>query len=248
MVAMSPVIRAARIDREPLVLALGAQQHPMPGTAPAAEPSAAAPDVAAQRPLPAPSPPVVSDAVRLAEQERLQRESISAERQRVLERAREQGHQAGVEQGRAEYATQLEAVRKLLGSMQAALIDGISGTEDLIVEIAFEAVGKILGEALAQREGVQAAVREVIRGVHDREHLVVRVSPRDHQLLAGVGILPKNGDEHRLELIADERVELGGCLIETSGGTLDGRLETQLQRLRDTLVSAGGTLASEAGT
>ena len=245
MVAMSPVIRAARIDREPVVLV--ARPRSIPSTL-ALESSTAAPDVAAESALPAPVPPVVSDAARLAEQERLQRESISAERQRVLERAREQGYQAGVEQGRAEYETQLEAVRQLLGSMHAALTDGINGTEDLIVEIAFEAVGKILGEALARRDGVQAAVREVIRGVREREHLVVRVSPRDHQLLTSAGLLPRNGDGNRLELVADERVELGGCLIETSGGTLDGRLETQLQRLRDTLVSAGRTLAPEAGS
>ena len=192
---MSPVIRAARIDREPVVLV--ARPRSIPSTL-ALESSAAAPDVAAESALPAPVPPVVSDAARLAEQERLQRESISAERQRVLERAREQGYQAGVEQGRAEYETQLEAVRQLLGSMHAALTDGINGTEDLIVEIAFEAVGKILGEALARRDGVQAAVREVIRGVREREHLVVRVSPRDHQLLTSAGMLPRNGDGNRL--------------------------------------------------
>jgi flagellar biosynthesis/type III secretory pathway protein FliH len=39
-------------------------------------------------------------------------------------------------------------------------------------------------------------------------------------------------------LLSDDRVLLGGCLIETSGGTLDGRLETQMQQLRDTLLAA----------
>jgi flagellar assembly protein FliH len=91
---------------------------------------------------------------------------------------------------------------------------------------------------MVRREGVQAAVREVMRGVHERERLVVRVSPRDHALLAVDGFKPRNGDGQAVELLADERVELGGCLIETGGGTLDGRLETQLKRLRDTLVGA----------
>lgn len=238
---MNPVvIRAARIDREPLLL--GRQPHAAMARALAVEPAAAAPrEAPAERDV-----ALASDTLQRAEQDRLQRESISAERQRVLDRAREQGHQAGVEQGRAEYDLQLQNVRQLIDSMHGALAAGINGAEEVIVEIAFEAVAKILGEALAQRDGVQAAVREVVRGVREREHLVVRVSPRDHQLLAGVGVLPKNGDAPRLELVADERVELGGCLIETGGGTLDGRLETQLQRLRDTLVSAGRMQAPEA--
>ncbi len=81
--------------------------------------------------------------------------------------------------------------------------------------------------------------------MHDRERLVVRVSPRDHELLAAEGLKPKNGDAHAVELLADERVELGGCLIETGGGTLDGRLETQLKRLRDTLLGAARAPAAE---
>jgi flagellar assembly protein FliH len=89
-------------------------------------------------------------------------------------------------------------------------------------------------------------VREAISGVRERERLVVRVSPRDHKLFAGENIAPKNGDAGSIELVADERVELGGCLIETSSGTLDGRLETQLQRLCDTLASVARTAVVEA--
>lgn len=238
---MNPVIRAARIDREPLLL--GSEARPLQRT-PAAVP---APAVAkpAQHSAAASAPPPMSDAARLAEQDRLLRESIGAERQRVLERAREQGLQSGVEQGRAEYAARVQALQQLIDSMRASLADGIAGTEEMIVEIAVEAVGKMLGDALATREGARAAVREAIRGVHERERLVVRVSPRDHKLLAGENIAPKNGDTGSIELVADERVELGGCLVETSGGTLDGRLETQLQRLCDTLVCVARTPVAE---
>ena len=240
---MNTVIRAARIDRDPLLL--GTQ--PRMAGAPAGDaPVAMAPKPRLDPVLAGAGVPAPTEAVRLAEQDRILRESIAAERQRVLERAREQGHEKGVEQGRAECEAQLQALHQLTGSMRAALADGIAGSEDVIVEIAFEAIGKLLGQALAQREGVQAAVREVIRGVHERERLVVRVSPRDHALLAAEGFKPKNGDAQAVELLADERVELGGCLIETSGGTLDGRLETQLKRLCDTLAGAARASAAEA--
>jgi flagellar assembly protein FliH len=236
---MNNVIRAARIDREPLLL--GALPRPPSAMASALETPAAltGTNARAEPALVAPAASAApSEAVRAAEQDRVLRESIAAERQRVLERAREQGHQAGLEQGRAEYEAQLQMLRQLVGSMRAALADAIAGNEDVMVEIAFEAIGKLLGEAMVRREGVQAAVREVMRGVHERERLVVRVSPRDHALLAVDGFKPRNGDGQAVELLADERVELGGCLIETGGGTLDGRLETQLKRLRDTLVGA----------
>ena len=37
--------------------------------------------------------------------------------------------------------------------------------------------------------------------------------------------------------VADDRVGKGGCIVESSSGSWDGRLETQLQRLKETLVS-----------
>jgi flagellar assembly protein FliH len=169
----------------------------------------------------------------------LLRESIAVERQRVLDEAHRQGYAAGVEQARADNEGRLQALQQLIGSMRGALSDGIVGAEDLIVEIAFEAVCRIIGDAVGRRDGVLAVVREVIRGVRERENLVVRVAPQDYELIAGERQrLLRNGDANHIELASDERIELGGCLVETSGGTLDGRLETQLQRLRDTLVSA----------
>jgi len=185
------------------------------------------------------APPSADTAAQLAKQDLLLRESIAVERQRVLDEAHQQGYAAGVGQAQAEYAAQLEAMQQLFGSMRSALSDAIAGAEDVIVEIAFEAVCRVLGDVVGRREGVLAVVREVIRGVRERENLVVRVAPQDHALIVTERQqLLKNGDAGRIELVADERVELGGCLIETAGGTLDGRLETQLQRLRDTLVSA----------
>jgi flagellar assembly protein FliH len=128
-------------------------------------------------------------------------------------------------------------LQQLIGTMRVSFDEGIVGVEEVIVEIAFEAVCKILGEAWCRPDGVLAAVREVIRNAREREQLLVHLAPGDHELVSRHrSSLLQNGDSGHIELVADERVVLGGCLVETSGGTLDGRLETQLQRLRDTLL------------
>jgi flagellar biosynthesis/type III secretory pathway protein FliH len=38
--------------------------------------------------------------------------------------------------------------------------------------------------------------------------------------------------------VADKSIDLGGCVVETDGGTLDARLVTQVDRLRATLLAA----------
>jgi flagellar assembly protein FliH len=51
-----------------------------------------------------------------------------------------------------------------------------------------------------------------------------------------------------VEIAADDRVELGGCLLETPSGTLDSRLEVQLANLRRTLLEARSRQINEDGT
>ena len=182
------------------------------------------------------------------------RRQLEAERNQVLQQAREagalqgqeQGYAAGLDQGRAEWADRVAALDALLASLSNKLEAGIAGSEDLMVEIVFESVSKIIGNAALRREGVAAIVQQALQGIGEREILVLRLAPRDVDLLRDLRAeLTRFADCRSLELVADERVELGGCLIETSGGGLDGRLETQFQRLRDLLLAARGPVESK---
>ena len=69
--------------------------------------------------------------------------------------------------------------------------------------------------------------------------MLVKVAPEDFELLnARRRELLEGGNASGVELVADEQVKLGGCVLEGASGNLDARLETQLQRLRDTLLRA----------
>jgi flagellar biosynthesis/type III secretory pathway protein FliH len=50
--------------------------------------------------------------------------------------------------------------------------------------------------------------------------------------------------DQKWRLVADKRVNRGGCLIEVSGGVIDAQLETQLTQVSaafETLGSGNGT-------
>src|SRR6266542_2940076 len=94
-----------------------------------------------------------------------------------------------------------------------------------------------------------AAAREAVRRARDRSRLIVRVSPADFD------VIRQNRDEilegleaGHVEIAADDRVELGGCLLETPSGNLDSRLEVQLANLRRTLLEARSRQINEDGT
>lgn len=152
---------------------------------------------------------------------------------------REEGYKKGLAEAQQTLQEQIEAVRQLYESASQALKTQVNGLEDIVVALAFEAVCRIIGSCLHNRDGVIAVVRETLAHVKDSEPITVRVAPGDYRLLAhDQSVLTKGFLGPTITLVADDRVVLGGCLIETSGGSLDGRLETQLQQFKDALLSA----------
>lgn len=153
----------------------------------------------------------------------------------VRSQAYREGFASGVEDGQREFAVQGEQMAALLESLGALRSELLSEVEDDVVAIVFQAVTAIIGNVLAERVGVFEVVRQVIGQVRDRENLIVRVSNKDFALIKDA-YAPDNCIGQRVEVLAEPRILPGGCLVESSAGTLDGRLEVQLHSLRELLL------------
>jgi flagellar assembly protein FliH len=170
------------------------------------------------------------------------RPSWQAEVEQAMQEAAEAGRISGHEAGRAEWADRIDRLDAMLSSLRARLAEGLANQDDLLVELAFEATVRILGQAAPTREGVQAVVREALVSLRDREQVVLLVAPGDLDIVRSMGVdLARLAGSKGVEIVADDRVEWGGCLIETASGGLDARLETQVQRLRDLMLAARAT-------
>lgn len=158
------------------------------------------------------------------------------------------GYAIGEEAGREENIAKTKELEALIASMFEShhLID--AEQEENIVEIVYAAVLKIMGAMLTTREGVRAVVCEVIKQVSFRDKLLIHVSPSDFTLLSDCKeIMSYETDAASIDLVSDSRVQLGGCILESSGGSLDGRLEVQLQELKNALLAVREGHAKESG-
>jgi flagellar assembly protein FliH len=202
---VAQVIRSAHVEGEPVLISYGA-------------------------PPPLVTPPA---SVEIPTNEEKLEVTLDELRRQAFEDGYREGRDKGEEEAKAERAAEIEQLQALKGSLREALAHGIAGLEDVVVEIAFAAACKIVGQAAATEDGARSIVREAMREARAKEGTVLRLSPADHALLAG-----ELAAEPGLEVAADERVAAGGCLVETAGGTLDARLEIQLRQLVDVLTRA----------
>jgi len=148
---------------------------------------------------------------------------------------KEAGLLSGDAEGREAYTAGLRQLEDLAQSLNRNVELSLSEAEDMVVSIVFESVCKIVGDALTTKDGVAAVVREAINRTRGKSALVIRVNPFDLELIeesAAFGIASE------ADWRGDDSVTMGGCMIDSEYGTLDARIDVQLNQLKRALLAA----------
>ena len=143
------------------------------------------------------------------------------------------GLQRGEQAGALTLADEVARVRALAPALDASRSQVLAEAHDMIVEVAFAAICRVLGEHGASREALQSMVRSLTSGALERDRLTLRLHPDDAALLLADGEFAEGA-----RMVADHAVVLGGCMVDSATGTLDARLEHQVAALGKALLSA----------
>ncbi len=165
-----------------------------------------------------------------------------------LKAAYDQGFNDGREVASRTFQRELQAaeehirsVDQLLLSIQQQFQKLQSELEKAVADLAIVIAETILQEKL-QEEQIQLIIRQiqaVFREFPVFEELTIRLNPQDIEALQQAqSQLFAPGEVRNITLIPDERIERGGCIIETPLGAIDAQLSTQLAQIRQRLQQA----------
>jgi flagellar assembly protein FliH len=175
--------------------------------------------------------------------------ALAAQEQEVVEhlrqveeagrRAYDEGYETGLRTGDADgrdaYTSGLRQLEELTQNLNGTTYRSLEISEDMMVSIVFDSVCKIVGDTLVTKEGVCAVVKEALTRIRGNSALIIRVNPLDLELIeesAAFGVASET------DWRTDESISMGGCVIESEYGTLDARIDTQLNQLKRTLLAA----------
>jgi flagellar assembly protein FliH len=163
------------------------------------------------------------------------------------------GHSEGVAQGLAaaqEQASQtqqdlektLTALEKVTAAAETAFGTELEQLANQCAEVVMATLLKVAGPALSSPEAIVGAVLEVLHQVKEEREVTIRVAAIDLPTLqAAEARIGQALAGRKFALVSDRRVEVGGCIVESSLGSLDGRLEQQVRALGETIRAAKGT-------
>lgn len=168
--------------------------------------------------------------------------------ERLRNQARDAGHQEGFDVGKKEGREQAlremqEAIKDAnekamhtLKTAKEATVDYMVQAEQDVAEIVMHVAEKIIPQHFIDvPQVVLPVVKQALMKVKDQKEINIHVSPEGYELVLMArdefrSLLP--GGNAAIEIVSDESLQAGDCLIETPNGGVDARLSTQIELIK----------------
>jgi flagellar assembly protein FliH len=161
-----------------------------------------------------------------------------------------QGLKQGKEEGRKlvyeEYTAALQQAADILREAPILKRKMIEEAEPFIIELTIAIARKVIGEQLLLTpEHVMAMIRKALSHTQEYKLVVIAVSPDSYEYVQEnrVKLLEVLDSQVEITVIPDETVTDGGVIIRTSMGSVDARVDTQLEEIKKALLE---TLTNES--
>lgn len=148
----------------------------------------------------------------------------------------QEGYQEGINQGKEEV---IESGKNLIIRAQSILeeiveyrIKSISSNEEELINLALKLSEKIIKKQISEdREIIRNNLKEAVKKVPISKELTIMVNWEDLEYIKEIKdklIAEINGVE-KIEVIENSNIDKGGCILETSMGTIDASINSQLE-------------------
>lgn len=211
------------------------QKKPAPPPAVPPPPSPEPPPAAALAPQPEPEPSI--------------HQPTAEDIERLRAEARTAGYAAGLAEGRAAAAeenrlTAAEATQQfseLTGNLKHSLEQLEQTVAEQLLALAVEIAAQVMRGHLAVREdALLPVVREAIAALPlSHEDMTLRLNPADAANLRR--LLGDEFPQDGMQIVEDDSISVGGCLLQAGTSEIDARIETRWKRVLETIGAAPRT-------
>ncbi len=169
----------------------------------------------------------------------ISKEEANRREKEAYQKGFSQGREEGMRLGREEIAPYVNMIEGIVKEWEERKEHFFEENELVVVRLAFEIAKKVVHQEInANPDLILYVVREALKKASGSQNLVIKLNPQDVAVL-------ENGKEERLpelkkfnqvEIIPDEKIERGGCILDTDSGLVDARLEVQLKKIEEALL------------
>jgi flagellar assembly protein FliH len=169
---------------------------------------------------------------------KLRREAYDEGYEKGFAEGQVRGEAAGLEQARGAIAEAAEKASQIMALAQQQADEAFAAAERQVVELAMAVASKVLAREVAENPTViLPIVKAALEKVQDQEKITIRVNPECYELVLAARSELQAGLARAgsVAVMADGALKGGDCIVETPYGTVDARIDTQLELVRAAL-------------
>jgi flagellar assembly protein FliH len=164
-----------------------------------------------------------------------------------LEQNYEEGHLAGqkeaVENLEKDYSNRLqkkvEYMDKVLKVCNTKLSDYDKAFDEIVIRLSLTIAERIVKREILQDSIINNVLKDSIRKVLGANNMIVKLNPADFDIITSQGGSDFGRDTlSKIKFESDERIEPGGCMVETDIGNVDARISSQVNEMKKQLEAA----------
>jgi flagellar assembly protein FliH len=158
-----------------------------------------------------------------------------------FEKRFEEGFNRGYEQAKEdleqentnEMLKKSEEFIKILSSLEEKISNYESSFDHIVAEVSLKIAEKVIQSHIPEKESMLALIKSAAQKIIGANEIVIRLNPEDYQLLTPSDYDGLAGNKFtKINFDITQKVERGGCFIETEIGNVDARIDSQLELLR----------------
>lgn len=163
------------------------------------------------------------------------------------ERAQQEGYQTGHQEGfsqaeeqvRNQYESLIQNAKSIIEQAGAIKQQMILEAEPFLIELSCAIAEKVIGRQLTiEPEWIVDSIRKVLQRKREQGVISLCVSPSQFAFIqdSREELLLAIDSQAELQVLPDPSVNDYGCVVRSSFGSIDARIDTQLEEIKDALL------------
>lgn len=167
-------------------------------------------------------------------------ERFQAEKEAAYKEGFDQGKSRGFQDGIAK-TTDLESLLNEINSTLISERDNLlARSEEVITRLVIEVAEAVIGEAVmkSSKELLDYNLKRCLEVLGGSGKVTVRINPSDYEFAEEelLGKLRSDIDRFVFQFEPDPTISPGGCFIESDGGAIDARVESQFEQIKNSFL------------
>jgi flagellar assembly protein FliH len=134
--------------------------------------------------------------------------------------------------------TRIDYFQTIISSIDAQLISQVNEFENLVINLSCMIAEKIIKREIENKSIITAILKDSIKKVLGANNIIIKVNPSDYTDIIKEKSLLLEDSFSKVKFEEENRIEKGGCFIETEIGNVDARIASQFSEIKKNLESS----------